>query len=61
MGIKYMLFEQPGKKYMTNGNKIYDFLTVRSKIYDRPIGIKSTTKRNKIYAFLIAMNKIYAK
>ena len=32
-GRKYMIFLKPGKKYMTSGNKIYDFSTARKKIY----------------------------
>ena len=33
MGIEYMIFVQPGNKYMTSGNKVYGFLTIRKQIY----------------------------
>ena len=32
-GNKIFAFLYPGNKYMTSGNKIYDFSTARKKIY----------------------------
>ena len=67
MEIKYMLFWQPGKKYMPNGNKIYAFLTSRKKIYDQweknicPMGKKYMPNGKKIYDFFTSKKKIYSQ
>ena len=54
MGIEYMIFVQPGNKYMTSGNKVYGFLTIRKQIYAQweknicPMGKKIYAQREKI-------------
>ena len=56
MGIEYMIFVQPGNKYMTSGNKVYGFLTIRKQIYAQlgknicPVGKRYMPTGKKIYA-----------
>ena len=74
-GRKYMIFWQPGKKYMASGNKIYDFSTARKKIYDQweknicffdtqekniwPMGIKYMVFGQPGKKYMTNGNKIY--